>query len=275
VRLISAEERLAEVRGLSALIIGPTGVGKTSLVGTLDAKTLDKTLYVDSEKGDLPIAHIPFASIRLETWRDAMNLAAIIGGPNPALASSSAYSPAHYAQVAADPEFARFADYQTYVFDSLTAMSQLCRIHCEQLSEAITDRGKRDTRAVFGLLANHMLGWLRQVHHARGRNIILIAILERATDETNIATWQPQFEGQKTARELPVIVDEIITMTWIDFGEGKPPVRGFVCTSPNAWSFPAKDRSGKLDQIEPPDLGKLLAKITSFTISTTSSTKGE
>jgi hypothetical protein len=267
-KLVTAQERTTEVRGLSALIIGPTGVGKTSLVGTLDAATLSRTLYVDSEKGDLPIAHIQFDSIRLETWRDAMNLAAVIGGPNPALPQTSAYSTAHYTQVAADPELARFANYQTYVFDSLTAMSQLCRIHCEQLSEAITDRGKRDTRAVYGLLANHMLGWLRQVHHAHGLDIIMFAILERATDDFNTPTWQPQFEGQKTARELPVIVDEIISMNFLDFGEGKPPVRGFVCTSPNAWALPAKDRSGKLDQIEPPDLGKLLAKIKSSTSST-------
>jgi hypothetical protein len=142
-------------------------------------------------------------------------------------------------------------------------MSQLCRIHCEQLAEAVTDRGKRDTRAIFGLLANHMLGWLRHVHHAYGRNIILLAILERATDDFNTSTWQPQFEGRKTANELPVIVDEIISMNFLDFGDGKPPVRGFVCTSPNPWNYPAKDRSGKLDQLEPPDLGKLLTKLTS------------
>jgi hypothetical protein len=34
-----------------------------------------------------------------------------------------------------------------------------------------------------------------------------------------------------------------------------------VCTAPNPWGFPAKDRSGKLDQTEPPHLGKLIAKI--------------
>jgi hypothetical protein len=260
-KLITAQERLAEPRGISALIVGPTGVGKTSLVGTLFPETLGKTLYADSEKGEFPIAHLQFDSVRLETWRDAMNLAAVIGGPNPALSPTSAYSTAHYTQVAADPELARFANYQTYVFDSLTAMSQLCRLHCEQLAEATTDRGKRDTRAVYGLLANHMLGWLRHVHHARGLNIILLAILERATDDFGMSTWQPQFEGQKTARELPVIVDEIITMNFLDFGDGKPPVRAFVCTSPNPWGYPAKDRSGRLVQLEEPHLGRLIGKL--------------
>jgi hypothetical protein len=64
---------------------------------------------------------------------------------------------------------------------------------------------------------------------------------------------------------LPGIVDELITLAPIDFGDGKPPTRGFVCTSPNPWGYPAKDRSGRLDQIEEPHLGKLLRKLTTTT----------
>jgi AAA domain-containing protein len=105
-----------------------------------------------------------------------------------------------------------------------------------------------------------MIGWLNQLQHARGRDVVFVAILERVVDDLNIATWQPQIEGSKTSRELPGIVDEIITMQWVDFGDGKP-VRAFVCTSPNPWQFPAKDRSGRLEQLEPPDLGKLIAKL--------------
>ena len=67
-------------------------------------------------------------------------------------------------------------------------------------------------------------------------------------------------EGGKTGRELPGIVDQIITMQLIDFGDGKP-VRAFVCTSPNPWGYPAKDRAGRLEQIEEPHLGKLIAKL--------------
>jgi hypothetical protein len=67
-------------------------------------------------------------------------------------------------------------------------------------------------------------------------------------------------EGQRAPREIPGIVDLVITMASIDFGDGKP-IRAFMCTSPNPWGYPAKDRSGKLDQIEKPDLGKLIAKI--------------
>ena len=82
-----------------------------------------------------------------------------------------------------------------------------------------------------------------------------------ASTEYAIATWQPQIEGGKTGRELPAIVDQIVTMNWIDFGDRKP-VRAFVCTNPNPWGYPAKDRSGRLEQLEPPDLGALIEKLT-------------
>jgi len=108
-----------------------------------------------------------------------------------------------------------------------------------------------------------MLGWLNQFQHTREKTVILVCVLERNVDDlANIATWQPQIEGGKTGRELPAIVDEIITMQWINFGDGKPVARAFVCTSPNAWGYPAKDRSGMLRQIEEPNLGKLIAKLT-------------
>jgi hypothetical protein len=107
-----------------------------------------------------------------------------------------------------------------------------------------------------------MILWLNQLQHARAKNILFVGILERVVDEFRVATWQLQSEGSKTGRELPGIVDQIITMQFLDFGDGKPPMRGFVCTNPNPWSYPAKDRSGRLDQIEEPDLGKLLLKLT-------------
>ena len=37
--------------------------------------------------------------------------------------------------------------------------------------------------------------------------------------------------------------------------------RAFVCHTLNQWNFPAKDRSGRLDVIEEPHLGRLMEKI--------------
>ena len=43
--------------------------------------------------------------------------------------------------------------------------------------------------------------------------------------------------------------------------EEGPSYRAFVCHTLNPWSYPAKDRSGRLAVIEEPHLGRLMDKI--------------
>jgi len=260
-KIITADQRLAEKGGPKIVILGPSGAGKTSLLRTLPAEMLASTLFIDIEAGDLAVADLPVASVRPRTWSECRDIACVLGGFNPALPATVAYSEAHYNDVMKNPELAQLGSFSVLFIDSVTAAARLCFIHSEQQPEAFTDRGRKDLRAIYGLHARQMIGWLNQLQHARGRDVVFVAILERVVDDLNIATWQPQIEGSKTGRELPAIVDEIITMQWVDFGDRKP-VRAFVCTNPNPFGYPAKDRSGKLEQLEPPNLGALIEKLT-------------
>jgi len=260
-KIISADDRLAEKGGPKLLLIGPSGVGKTSTLHTLSAKLLASTLAFDIEAGLIAVSDLQFASVRPQTWNDCRDLACVLGGPNPALPANVAYCEAHYNEVMKNPELAQLAGFTTLFVDSLSAAGRLCFTSAEQAPEVFTDRGRKDLRAIYGLHARSMLGWLNQLQHARERTVIFTAVLEKNTDELNVSTWQPQIEGAKTGRELPAIVDEIITMNWVDFGDRKP-VRAFVCTNPNPWGYPAKDRSGRLEQLEPPNLGALIEKLT-------------
>src|SRR5262249_8848144 len=143
------------------------------------------------------------------------------------------------------------------------AISRLSFRWAEQQPEAYSERtGRKDVRGAYGLHAREMILWLSQRQDARAKNVVFVGILERVVDEVNQAEWQLQVGGAQTSRELPGSVDQIVTYQFLDSGDGKPPTRGFVCTAPNPWRYPAKDRSGRLDQIEKPDLSKLFSKLT-------------
>jgi AAA domain len=257
-KIISADERLAEKRGAKMLVVGPTAVGKTSLLRTLKPA---RTLFVDIEAGDLSVLDVPVPTVRIDTWPQARDLAVRITGPNPSFTPTMSYSQAHFN--AAGGALPGLDQVDTIFVDSITALSRLSFRWAEQQPEAFSERtGKKDTRGAYGLHGREMICFLQQIQHARGKNVIFVAILEKVVDDFNVGTWRLQMEGQRTGNELPGIVDQVITMQWVDFGDGKP-VRAFACTSPNRWNYPAKDRSGRLEQIEEPHLGKLIVKLTS------------
>jgi hypothetical protein len=228
-KIITADERLSQDKGVKALIVGPAGVGKTSLLRTLNPET---TLFVDLEAGDLAVQDVQVDSLRPRTWDECRDIAAYLGGPNPALPPTAAYSQAHYDSVCEQMgEPGGLDKYETIFVDSITVAGRLCFKWCEQQPESVTDRGKKDVRGTYGLMGREMINWLTHLQHTRGKNVIFVGILEKQVDEFNATHWELQIEGSKTGKELPGIVDQIATMNFIDFGDGNP-VRALVCNQP-------------------------------------------
>jgi hypothetical protein len=256
-KIIGADERLNEPRGVKILLIGPTGVGKTSQLRTLDPS---RVLFLDGEAGDLAVADVPVDTIRVDDWATARNIAVRIGGPNPSFAAASCYSEAHYKAVGGALE--NLDCYDVIFVDSITAISRLSFRSAEQQPEARSERtGAKDLRSTYGLHAREMLMWLHTLQHARSKHVVFVGVLEKVTDDFGrFVEYRLQMEGAKVPREINAIVDEVVVMEFLTFAD-RDPVRGFVCSTPNPWGYPAKDRSGKLDQTEPPHLGKLITKI--------------
>src|SRR5262249_42002372 len=160
----------------------PLRVGKTSLLRSLRPEMLATTLFVDIEAGDIAVADLPVASVRPRQWSECRDLACVLGGPNPGLPATAAYSDAHYTEVMKNSELASLASYQILFVDSLTAAARLSFTSAELQPEGYTDRGRKDLRAIYGSHARSMIGWLNQLQHARGRTAVFVAVLERNVD---------------------------------------------------------------------------------------------
>lgn len=262
INIIKCEDRINQKRGIKGCIFGKSGIGKTSLLWTLDPQ---KTLFVDLEAGDLAVEGWPGDIVRPQTWQELRDFTALLGGANPALAAPCVYSQAHYDEVCKafgeQSENASILDkYETIFIDSITTASRLCLQWCKSQPQSYSEKsGKQDLRAAYGLQGQEMINWLIHLQHARHKNIWLVGILDEKYDEFNRRFYTPQIEGSKTGLELPGIVDQVITMA--EIGDDGSTYRAFINQIINPYGFPAKDRSGKLAMIEEPHLGKLMNKI--------------
>lgn len=266
-KIIKADERLSAPAKINIAIFGPSGVGKTTQARTLSDKS---TLFIDLEagtlavqdwKGDVLDIRSQSNTMAVHPWELARALACYIGGPDPA-DQTGPYSKAsydQYAQAFGDP--ANMAKYDTVFWDSITVASRMCFDWCKRQPEAFSEKtGKPDTRGAYGLLGQEMKRWLTHIQHTPGKSVIVVGILDQVKDDFGRITWEPQIEGASTAKALPGIFDEVLTLSNLATDSGQQ-YRAFVCQQNNQWGYPAKDRSGCLDLIEPPDLGALIAKI--------------
>lgn len=257
-KIITADERLAEQKGVKALILGPPGVGKTSLLKTLDP---ERTLFLDFEAGDLAIGDLPVDQVRPQTWPECRDLACFLAGPDTNLPADAVYSQAHYDAVIDQFGGAEALDkYDTYFVDSITVAGRACFRWAEQQPEAHNAKGQKDTRGAYGLHGREMVAWITRLQHARAKNVVFVCLLDQKEDDFGRTQWVAQIEGSKTGREMPGIVDLVMTMAIIRPDDGEP-FRAFVTHFDNEWGYPAKDRSGKLDMLEKPHLGELFAKL--------------
>lgn len=268
-QIATSKDRAARDNAIKIVLLGKSGIGKTSQLHTLDPAT---TLFVDHEAGDLAVQS--WEGDRLDVFKEAQRfgwsvwdmargLACWLGGPSPlAMSDADTYSKAHYGamcEALGDPA-PIVAKYKTIFVDSITVVSRACFTWSKTQPRAFSEKtGKPDVRGAYGLLKDEMVGWLTQYQHFAG-NVVLVGILDDFKDDFGRQTYAPQIEGSGTANALPGIVDQVVSMVELKDESGAP-YRAFVCQTLNPYGYPAKDRSSCLDMIEPPNLGQLMAKI--------------
>jgi hypothetical protein len=194
----------------------------------------------------------------------ARALACVMCGPDPAadpMDSDNPYSQASYdtyCKHLGGPE--AFAKYNAVFWDSVTVGARHCFAWCGTQPEAFSEKtGKPDNRGRYGLHGQEMVRWLTTVQHIPNKSIIIAAILNEDEDDLKRKTYSLQIDGGKSKTELPGIFDNVMTLAVFTDEKGAT-YRALVCTGMNEWGYPAKDRSGTLSVLEPPDLAKIIAK---------------
>ena len=258
--IITADERAEQPRSIKGAVFGPHGIGKTSLLWTLDPAS---TLFINLEAGDLAVQDWAGDMINIRTWTEARNMACLVGGPNPARRADQTYSQAHYDHVKTEnSDFAATLDkYAVHFWDSISVASRLSFQWAGGEPESFSDKtGAKDIRGTYGLIGRELIEWLTHIQHTPNKTVWVVGGLDRKLDDANRPVWTLQIEGAQAGLKLPGIFDQIICMVELP-GEAGTTYRAFVNHLVNPWGYPAKDRSGRLEMIEKPHLGDLMDKI--------------
>jgi len=140
--------------------------------------------------------------------------------------------------------------YDSIAIDSISEIGEVVLSHERKVN--------KDGRAAYGELAIKMLELMRAFRDLSGKHVMFIAKAEKATDESGRVFYQPAMPGNKLSHQIPYLVDEVLALRAEKDSEGNV-IRMLMCHTDGLWQ--AKDRSGKLDAWEEPDLGQIISKI--------------
>jgi len=207
--------------GVKLLVYGQAGAGKTSLICTLP-----KPITLSAEAGLLSIAGADLPYIEIGNIADLTDALEWLTGSVEA------------------------AEYQSVALDSIS-----------EIAEVVLGDEKRiakDPRQAYGAMQEAMAHIIRAFRDLPGKHVYMSAKLDKSQDEMGRVMYAPSMPGQKSGQQLPYFFDEVLALRVEKDAEGVPQ-RGLMCDGDGLWL--AKDRSGRLDAWEAPNLGALITKI--------------
>jgi phage nucleotide-binding protein len=207
--------------GVKLLVYGQAGAGKTTLV-----KTLPKPIVLSAEGGLLSIADADVSYVEVSSYDTLMEA---------------------YRWVTESDEAKHF---ESIALDSISEIAEVVLNHEKKIA--------KDPRQAYGAMQEQMSDIIRAFRDIPNKHVYFTAKCEKATDETGRILYAPSMPGNKTGQQLPYFFDEVLALRVEKDAEGNAQ-RALMCDSDGIWQ--AKDRSGKLDTWEAPDLGAIIAKI--------------
>ena len=207
--------------GVKALVYGHAGSGKTSLI-----RTLPNPVILSAEAGLLSLADSDIPYIEIKSMDDL----------------SAAYQ--WLTQTDEGKEFDSIA------LDSISEIAEVV-LNFEK-------KNTKDPRQAYGAMQEQITDLIRAFRDIDGKNVYFTAKVEKAQDESGRILYSPSMPGNKTAQQLPFFFDEVLALR-VEKDQDGNIERALMCASDGVWQ--AKDRSGRLDAWEMPDLGAVIKKI--------------
>ena len=207
--------------GLKIVCYGQAGAGKTRLI-----KTLPNPVVLSAEAGLLSLSgeNIPFIEIKdMDTLREA------------------------YKWLVESDEAKQF---ESVALDSVSEIAEVCL--------AAEKAKAKDPRQAFGEMQTTMAEAIRLFRDISGKHVYMSAKLDKTQDEMGRILYAPSMPGQKAGQSLPYFFD-IVAALRMEKDEQGQIQRALMLESDGLWQ--CKDRSGKLDAWEMPDLGAIIQKI--------------
>ena len=207
--------------GVKLLVYGQAGAGKTSLI-----PTLPNPIVLSAEGGLLSIQDAELPYIEITTMAELQEA---------------------YKWLAESAEAAQF---ESVGIDSISEIAEVCLNYEKKVN--------KDPRAAYGAMQEQMADIIRVFRDLPAKHVYMSAKLEKTQDEMGRILYAPSMPGNKTGQSLPYFFDEVLALRVEKDAEGATQ-RARMCDSDGLWL--AKDRSGKLDAWEAPDLTVIINKI--------------
>lgn len=209
-------------QGVKILVYGASGSGKTGLCATLPSP-----LIISAEGGLLRLRqhNIPVIEIStIEGLKEAYDWC--VGS-------------------------AESRHFQSVAMDSLS-----------EIGEVVLSKAKstvKDARQAYGEMIEKMEGIVRAFRDLPGKHVYFSAKMEQLKDEsTGMLKYGPSMPGSKLGANLPYFFDEVFRIGVSRDQQGTSFT--FLQTHADV-QYVAKDRSGALAAMEPPDLNHVINKI--------------
>ena len=205
------------------LIYGDAGKGKTTFLGTGDN---DKTVIISAESGLLCLGDKDIDVIEIKSFQEMREALRYI-----------------YRKENADK-------YNTIAVDSLSEIAEIL------VKELQANPEYKDPKNIFKLWAEYNDTMITMIKAIRDldKNVVFTALVEETSDGGMI-TKKPYIPGSKAQLKLPSLFDEVF------FIETDPATETPYLQTRSSNLAKAKDRSGKLEPTEKPDLSIIIAKI--------------